>query len=656
MVFVSHSSDALGNKIGNGDHHVAVTIDHRLNEIEVFLDGVSVKKISPKSTESWLPDLKGISCGMSSNGEEPFFGDVDHGCVFHRILETSEIRRLAGAKSGTTITNPGEWCQVATTLDKSTGAVGMFKNGKKIGAATVDMSAMTLSDATQELTVGSGLNGCIDRVVTFDKELTEQELSPLAYAKKFALTREEDLNKTIIKCMFNDTISMRQLLRGKYFLLCYKKNHEGGYGPYQQFIDVDFKKGETDIWEKSSKKDASYFELYELANVSDISSIMIRNQTVGTGIVKEVELYYADTLPVASMEMFSYFHLEAFKTQATTKYAQTFHLAKGDVIENTISNRVAINRTGSGMHGLFSKQPHFSTSYKGSHNQSVLIGYDPSEPANSTPISLVFSGNETGLSEFDYTDSYISSWVYVAKRHDQDATSLVGTCFKIFSKGENNICFKVEEVSGNNRLRATVGGVSIDSGININSGKWVNVGLHISKQNETVSFFAKEKDTLTHSHDYTEIAHTSFTNVNNNSPILVGVGDEYGAIGSYDYPRAWIDNLRTDVGYFDGQGHFLQLADVDNETEIPEIHKDQWAHVAATYDPSSACVKLYHNGELVGKYANYLIDMKDTEGYSPDISVGRIGTTSLSDGAVLSGVNVYDRVLSETQIYGVSRP
>ena len=170
-----------------------------------------------------------------------------------------------------------------------------------------------------------------------------------------------------------------------------------------------------------------------------------------------------------------------------------------------------------------------------------------------------------------------------------------------------------------------------------------------------MSFFAKEKDTLTHSHDYYEAAHTNFTNANNDSRIFVGMGDAYGG-SSYDYPRVLVDNLRVDVGYFDGTGHFLQLADVDNETEIPEIHKDQWAHVAATYDPDSACVKLYHNGELVGKYANYLIDMKDAEGISPDISVGRIGTTSLSDGVVLSQVNVYDRVLSETQIYGVSRP
>ena len=442
MVFVSHNSGVLGNQIGNGDHHVAVTIDNGANEIEIFIDGVSVQKINPKSTESWLPDLTGISCGMRADGTDPFHGDVDHGCLFDRILETSEIRRLAGAKSGTTITNPDEWFQVATTLDKSTGAVGMFKNGKKIGAATVDMSAMTLSDPTEELTAGSGLTGCIDRVVTFDKELTEQELSPFAYAKKFSLARDEDLNKTIIKCMFNDTISMRQILRGKYFLLCYKKNHEGGYGPYQQFIDVDFKKGENDVWEKSSKKDATYFELYELTNVSDISSIMIRNQTVGTGVVKEVELYYADTLPVASMQDFSYFHLDAFKTQATAKYAQTFHLAKGDVIENTISNRVAINRTGSGLHGLFSKQPQFSTSYQGSHNQSVLLGCQTNEPADSTPISLVFSGNESGLSEFDYTDSYISAWIYIFNRDDDaNVTSLVGRCLKIFDKGEDCLLY-----------------------------------------------------------------------------------------------------------------------------------------------------------------------------------------------------------------------
>ncbi len=649
MGFVSHYSDALS--IGNDMRHVAVTIDVMARRLEYFVDGVSVKTCYTPKTETFIPDLTGISFGVRADGLETFNGDVEQGCVFDRILEPAEIRRLAGAKSGTTITDPSEWFQVAATLDKSTGNVGMYKNGKQIGTATVDMSAMTLSDATQDLTVGSGLKGCIDRVVTFDKELTEQELSSLAYAKKFGLTREEDLNKTIIKCMFNDTISMRQLLRGKYFLLCYKKTHEGTYGPYQQFIDVDFKKDENDVWEKSSKKDSNYFELYELPAVSDISSIMIRNQTVGIGIPMEVELYYADTLPVASMNDFTYFHLGSFKEQATAKFAQSFYLAKGEVIENTISNRVAINRNGSGLHGLFSKQPTFHASYGGTHNQSVLLGCAVDDTTGST--SLVFSGKESGLSEFDYTDSYISAWIYIENKHDESTTSLVGRCFKIFEKGDS-LCFKVEEAGGNNRIKATVGGVECDSTINVNVKKWVNVGLHISKQNQTVTFFAKEKDTLTSSHDiYEKANHTSFTSVNNSSPIFVGMGDAYGD-SDYAYPRVYIDNLRVDVGFFDGKGHYLQLAEVDNDTEIPEIHKDQWAHVAATYDPQSACVKLYHNGEIVGKYNNYLIDLQDGE--HGEINIGKIGSTSLSDGVVLSEVNVYDRVLSDTQIYGVSRP
>ena len=733
----SYYSDSLS--IGNDTQHVAVTLDVAAGHAVFYLDGVSVKTVNLYSTETIQTSLTGIKFG------EDFTGDLEHGAIFDRCLDPSEIKRLAGARSATTIKNVEEWTQVAATLDKSSGTVAMFKNGCKIGDATVDMSSMTLTNASEDLTVGKNLDGSIDRVVTFDTELTEAEMAPLAYSKRFGLNRKENLNKTVLKCMFNDTISLCQMLKGKYFLFCYKKNHEDGtVGPFQQFIDVDFRKGDNELWPKSTNKNESYYELYELNEVSDVSNIMIRNQSSGTHIVKEVELYYADFLPSGkTISSFTYFDLYDFKNQATAKYSQTFHLAKGEVIENTISNRVAINRTESGMHGLFSAPPTFSSSYGGTHNQSALFGYTGDAP----DISLVFSGNKSGLSSFDYTDSYISAWIWVEAGFTK--------CFKIFHKGDN-LCFKVKLKNDALRLLADVGGVACDSGIDIDSDKWYNVGLHISKQDGTVSFFSKDKDAH-HNEFYQRTSHTDFTAVNGSSPVYVGTDKSTGATfvvtasaGKYfidgvetptlelyenetyifdttalgtDHPfrlstvsdgrdgivkhglagsginyttsstsftvaagspstlyyycdnhpdmgggitvssssgdlsgnRVWVDNLRVDVGFFDGESDFLQMADVDNDVTIPEIHKDQWVHVAATYNPEAGCVKLYHSGELVGKYTNYFVNMED--GQHDDITLGSLrgdqGYASLTDGIVLSEVNVYDRVLTDTQVYGL---
>ena len=735
--------------------HVAVTLDVAAGYAVFYLDGVSVKTVNLSSTETIQTMLTGIKFGQD------FTGDLEHGAIFDRCLDSSEIKRLAGAKSATTIQNVEEWTQVAATLDKSSGTVAMFKNGCKIGDATVDMSSMTLTNVSEDLTVGKNLDGSIDRVVTFDKALTEAEFAPLAYSKRFGLNRKENLNKTVLKCMFNDTISLRQMLKGKYFLFCYKKNHEDGtVGPFQQFIDVDFRKGDNELWPKATNKNEDYYELYELNEVSDVSNIMIRNQSSGTHIVKEVELYYANFLPSGkTISTFGFYDIYDFKDQATAKYCQTFHLAKGDVIENTISNRIALNRTESGMHGLFSAQPTFSSSYGGTHNQSALFGYTGDAP----DISLVFSGN-SGLSEFDYTDSYISAWIRVEAGFTK--------CFKVFHKGDN-LCFKVKLQNGALRLLADVGGVACDSGIDIDIDKWYNVGLHVSKQEGTVSFFSKDKDAH-HNEFYQKTSHTAFTGVNGSSPIYVGTdkssetyhpttfvvtasagkyfingvetpnlqlyenqtynfdttaladhpfklstvsdggggqpstsGNEYttGTVGTFftvvqsgtSYQtrlsitvaagahstlyyycekhagmgggitvssssgdlsgdlsgnRVWVDNLRVDVGFFDGESDFVQIADVDNDVTIPEIHKDQWVHVAATYNPEAGCVKLYHSGELVGKYTNYFVNMED--GHHDDITLGSLGgDASLTDGIVLSEVNVYDRVLTDTQVYGL---
>ena len=741
--FRSYYSDSLS--LGNDMQHVAVTLDVAAGYAVFYLDGVSVKTVNLYSTETIQTSLTGIKFGEGRLGED-FTGDLEHGALFDRCLDPSEIKRLAGARSATTIKDVGEWTQVAATLDKSSGTVAMFKNGCKIGDATVDMSSMTLTNSSEDLTVGKNLDGSIDRVVTFDTELTEAEMAPLAYSKRFGLNRKENLNKTVLKCMFNDTISLRQMLKGKYFLFCYKRNHEDGtVGPFQQFIDVDFRKGDNELWPTATNKNADHYELYELNEVSDVSNIMIRNQSSGTHIVKEVEMYYADFLPSGkTISTFTYFDLYDFKDQATAKYSQTFHLEKGDVIENTISNRVAINRNGSGMHGLFSAQPYFSTSYGGIHNQSALFGYTGDAP----DISLVFSGNNSGLSEFDYTDSYISAWIWVEAGFTK--------CFKIFHKGDN-LCFKVKFKNGALRLLADVGGVACDSGIDIDSDKWYNVGLHVSKQDGTVSFFSKDKDAH-HNEFYQKTSHTAFTAVNGSSPIYVGT-DKSGSTGSTfvvtasagkyfidgvetptlelsenetyifdttalgtDHPfrlsavsdgggvqpstspdeyttgtnyttsstsitvasgapsmlyyycdkhtgmggginvssssgdlsgnRVWVDNLRVDVGFFDGESDFLQMADVDNDVTIPEIHKDQWVHVAATYNPEAGCVKLYHSGELVGKYTNYFVNMED--GHNDKITLGALDSgATLTDGVVLSEVNVYDRVLTDTQVYGI---
>ena len=72
----------------------------------------------------------------------------------------------------------------------------------------------------------------------------------------------------------------------------------------------------------------------------------------------------------------------------------------------------------------------------------------------------------------------------------------------------------------------------------------------------------------------------------------------------------------------------------------------------STYNPEAGCVKLYHSGELVGKYTKYFVNMED--GHNDKITLGALDSgATLTDGVVLSEVNVYDRVLTDTQVYGI---
>ena len=83
---------------------------------------------------------------------------------------------------------------------------------------------------------------------------------------------------------------------------------------------------------------------------------------------------------------------------------------------------------------------------------------------------------------------------------------------------------------------------------------------------------------------------------------------------------------------------------VSAEPPTDSIGEDTWTHVAAVYERHANRVCLYHNGEMVGCYKNYLKDFSNPGSNTSNIFLAKDGSDYF-DG-VMDDVRVYDKCLS----------
>jgi hypothetical protein len=115
-----------------------------------------------------------------------------------------------------------------------------------------------------------------------------------------------------------------------------------------------------------------------------------------------------------------------------------------------------------------------------------------------------------------------------------------------------------------------------------------------------------------------------------------------------DNQHVLIDNLRLDLGHFDGLTKFYDIADSNNEIELAKIPANTWTHLAATYESAKGRVKMYHDGAQIGEFNNY--NVAPTDDSNQKVFIGKYNDNVLTNDTLLSDITVYDKVFTDGQV------
>jgi hypothetical protein len=466
--------------------------------------------------------------------------------------------------------------------------------------------------------VGSNFKGLIDNLSLYERAISDEEFRQLGDIKRY----EGQLFKhtPIINCHFNDVIKINKNFEAKYFMFEYISNY--GNVLYE-FNEVDFYENETSTFSTNVRNDnnAKFIELTLVSNIQKI----ICNNSIGDKAVKQIDLYYTN-----SIDGFNFNTITIAQFKELSSFGQRFHLQKGAASQNIISENIAIDNSGKGNHGLFAHSPikNNTNHYGGTYNKSVEIG-------GMSNNSIVFDG--FCYSNMDFSESYMSSWI--------KASNTLTEQVDIFHKKDN---FKFS-LTTNNFLQAeffnTKTSLSniLTSQFSIDDEVWTNVGIHFNKQNNKATFYKKTNDiTIPSSIDTHSNIDLSFNNTIT-SDIVTRVQGGGGA-----YKCLLVDNLRIDLGFFNGINTFEEIADFHNKIAINTITNNIWTHVAATYDQSKAKIKMYHDGAKVAEYNNY--NVAPTSAGTIPVHIGKYENNFMSDNIQIADIKVFDETYNEQQI------
>lgn len=609
----TYSSDTLS---ATSDwKHIAVTLDSVEKKMTFYENGVA--KGTRDMTNAFIPNISGINIGAKSNatdGATNFFnGELDNVMIHNRVLDLDEIKMLSETKFPA-IQNSNVWVHVGASYDSVSGNVAIYKNGAKVGTAT---QTITLPDNANDLKVGSNLQGKMDNFALFERKISDDEFKVLGNIKRYE--GQFYNQETIINCNFNNVLSISNNFRGQYFMFEYVDNY--GDATNSDVTDVDLYEVDDDTskYTKNVKNFANEAKFIELNEISNIAKINIENPDSNSA-VKTIALYYSETLP--TNKTFDNISITDFKNHAI--YAQNFHIARGQASTNQnteITENIAVNVTGNGIHGIFASPPvrSIDSHYGGTYNKSVAIGGDPDN-------HLKFSGS--AFDNSDFSESYMSAWIKPPTFTED---------FYIFKKvGE--FAFKCAKTT--NYLCADFGSTTVTSTLTVTADEWTNVGVHFNKQNGKITFFKKALSATSSEVDI-KTGQTLSVTANTNDIRTFIENNTTNQIVE-------VDNLRIDLGYFNGTDKFIEIADVNNEVSIPQITNDTWTHVAATYESAKGRVKMYHNGAQVAEFNNY--NVVPTNDSNQPVFIGKYGDTVISDNVMLSDVKVYDKLLTDKQI------
>jgi len=597
--------------------HLTVTIDSIEKKIAFFENGVQVGESN--LVNGFIPNISGINIGAKSNAVDGitnyFDGELDNVMIHNRILDLDEIKMLSESKFPA-IQNANTWVHVGASYDVATSNVSIYKNGAKVGEKTgLEISML---NNTNEMKIGSNLKGLMDNFSMYERKLSDEEFKILGNIKRY--DGEFYTSKTLLNCKFDEVISIPRNLRAKYILFEYLEN----YGGSTSILNgVELYNGDVTLTQSSDNTQAAY-KIIELDSVANISKMILKNNN-DTAAIKRVAIYYTNALP-ASATIAS---ISVADFKANSIFAQVFHLVKGGDTE--VTDNIAIDVSGNGNHGMFTFDAVTNNlnHYGGTYNKSVEIG-----GLQDSNNSIVFNGE--AFSNLDFSESYMSCWIN---------TPVLNNDMSIFKK-DDNFDFKLNKTTNILSAEYLVPGTAtsnlITSSLSVANDTWTNVGVHFNKQNKNVTFFKKDSvSTLAESEVHSNV-NLSFNNsVETDLKCFIDKSPD-------DDQKVLIDNLRLELGHFEGINKFYEFADSNNEIELARIPVSTWTHVAATYESAKGKVKMYHNGDQIGEFNNY--NVAPTDDSNQKVYIGKHNNDSITQNTLLSDITVYDRVFTDSQV------
>ena len=596
--------------------HLTVTIDSIDKKIAFYENGVQVGESN--LVNGFIPNISGINIGAKSNATDGitnyFSGELDNVMIHNRILDLDEIKMLSESKFSS-IQNSNTWVHVGAAYDVATSNVSIYKNGAKVGEAS--NQTITIPTNVNEMRVGSNLKGLMDNFSMYERKLSDEEFKILGNIKRYY--GQFYKSDTLLNCKFNEVISISKNLRAKYFLFEYLENY--GNASVSTLADVKLYNDDVTYTPTRTIKQANTFEFIAIDTVSNISQMVLTNAD-NNAAIKRVAIYYAETLPAGRATVGD---VTVTEFKAHSIFAQVFHLNKN--ADNKITDNIAVDVSGNGNHGFFSADPVLNSlnHYGGTYNKSVEIGQ----------TDIIFNGG--AFSNLDFSESYLSAWINIPGTLSNDVC--------IFKKA-NNFAFKCNKTTNVLSAEYLVPGTStsnvVTSTLALANSTWTNVGVNFNRQNKNVTFFKKTAASAVAESQVLSNLTLNFNNSVNTD--LRCFMDETVASTQI----VLVDNLRVELGHFDGLSKFYEIADSNNEIELPKIPANTWTHLAATYESAKGKVKMYHDGVQIGEFNNY--NVTPTDDSNQKVYIGKYNDNLLTNNTLLSDITVYDRVFTDSQV------
>ena len=556
--------------------------------------------------------------------------------VFAEKLSRNAIGSLAETRDFD-VQSKGNWLNLSAKLRRqspingetdSTHTIELYKNGALIGTKDIQLDpSADFGSSSGEIRVGQNFKGKIGQVKTFAVPLQAIDMKITGQPDYI---EEKALLRPIIKCSFDDTISVGKSINAKSLI-------------------VEVLEGDADLT-TFDMVDANGVKLSQEAG-SSFGNLVSGSKGQYT-LESESEITKLEIVTAAHSSS-STLNLKISNKNSSSAHEQVFGTFVVPPGSSSVLDFSALNIVNnvSGIHGLLQIEPEFRDGLENAGATS-----DRKSLAMEKGQKYSFPGDK--FTNYDLTEFIMSCWVNIPNGFDEKMV--------LFEKGNFSLSTLKNSDEDVDRTEVTVrlGSETFTSYLSENTmDEWVSIGVGISKKKGEVYMYFKTLDAVRNSSNVHEdilalaagrletfsVADSSlFDELNVQNDMVGYVPAEFPGDGPS------LDNLTFAVGEAGSQValQFMRHSHIPVRKTAAQISDGIWTHVAATYDGEKGVVKLYHDGELISTVDDY-IKTDETAGDAP-LEIGAYAGSTISGGVEIADVNVFDYVATATQIKSMS--